>query len=187
MAILFALEGADSTLVYLPEEQDVRLLLQKSAAYADWEIFQDAESVRDYIKEKAPERKVHLVALDLKSDANCQKAVESHLKAFNGQLDILVNNSAQQLENNDVTTLSSKQWEDTFQLNMHSYFYVTKAALPSMKPGSSIINVCSINAFVGRPDLLDYTSTKGAIVSFTRGLSNQIISERQIRVNSIAP
>ncbi|THV00942.1 oxidoreductase, partial [Dendrothele bispora CBS 962.96] len=130
--------------------------------------------------------KVHLVSTDLKSESECQRAIDECIKTFS-RLDILVNNSAQQLENHDVTSLSSKQWEETFQLNVHSYYYTVKAALPHMKRGSSIINMASINAFVGRPDLLDYTSTKGALVSFTRGLSNQILGERMIRVNAIAP
>ncbi|ESK95688.1 short-chain dehydrogenase reductase family [Moniliophthora roreri MCA 2997] len=168
-AILFALEGADSTIVYVGKEQ------------------KDAEDTRDYIAKKTNgQRKIHLVQADLKSEAACKTAIDECLKAF-GRLDILVNNHAQQLENRDVTTLDSKQWEDTFKVNFHSFFYVVKAALPHMKKGSSIINMASINAFIGRPDLLDYTSTKGALVSFTRGLSNQILGERQIRVNAIAP
>jgi len=166
-AILFAIEGADSTICYLPAEQ------------------KDAEDVRDYVAQKTG-RKINLYPADLKSEAACIQAVEDHLKTF-GKLDVLVNNAAQQLENHDLTTLSSKQWEETFQINMHHMFYLCKAAVPHMPRGGSIINMCSINAFIGRPDLLDYTSTKGAIVSFTRGLSNQIISDKMIRVNSIAP
>lgn len=183
IAILFAIEGADSTIAYLPSEQ------------------KDAESVRDYVKEKTG-RTINFFAGDLKSEANCRAAVDSHIQALGG-LDILVNNAAQQLENHDITTLESKQWEETFQLNIHHYFYMSKAAIPHLSRGSSIINMCSINAFIGRPDLLDCewlyhlrshtlpdrnftkldTSTKGAIVSFTRGLSNQIISDKMIRVN----
>ncbi|GAW08493.1 short-chain dehydrogenase reductase family [Lentinula edodes] len=83
--------------------------------------------------------------------------------------------------------LTASQWEDTFALNIHSYFHITKAALPYMPRGGSIINMASINAFVGRDDLLDYTSTKGAVVSFTRGLSNQVVGEKGIRVNAIYP
>ncbi|KAF5362885.1 hypothetical protein D9758_007047 [Tetrapyrgos nigripes] len=168
-AILFALEGADNMIVYVPKEQ------------------KDAEDVRDYISKKTNgQRKVHLFATDLKSEAECKRSIDECIKTF-GRLDILVNNSAQQLENHDILTHDSKQWEDTFQLNIHSFYYTVKAALPHMKKGSSIINMASINAFIGRPDLLDYTSTKGAIVSFTRGLSNQIVTEKQIRVNAIAP
>jgi NAD(P)-dependent dehydrogenase (short-subunit alcohol dehydrogenase family) len=79
-----------------------------------------------------------------------------------------------------------EQWEFTFQTNIHPFFYLSKYVLPHMKSGSTIINNASINAYVGRPDLLDYTSTKGAIVSFTRGLSNQYVG-RGIRVNAVAP
>ena len=122
---MFAIEGADSTIVYLEREQ------------------KDAESVRDYVKQKTG-RKIHLVAADLKSEANCIRAVKSHIEEF-GKLDILVNNAAQQLENHDITTLDSKQWEDCFQLNINSYFYVCKAAISHMPAASSIINMCSIN------------------------------------------
>jgi len=170
IAILFAIEGAKGvSLNYLPKEE------------------KDAEDVKAYIEKKVEGKtKVHLFPTDLKEEKNCIAAVEAVVKEF-GSLDILVNNAAQQLENTDITTLPSDQWLDTFQINMHSYFYTSKAAIPHLKPGSSVINMCSINAFVGRPDLLDYTSTKGAIVSFTRGLSNQILADKQIRVNSIAP
>lgn len=86
----------------------------------------------------------------------------------------------------DIADLPEDQWVHTFNINIHAFFYVSKYALKHMKPGSTIINDASINAYVGRPDLLDYTSTKGAIVSFTRGLSNQYVS-KGIRVNAIAP
>lgn len=86
----------------------------------------------------------------------------------------------------NILDLPDEQWEHTFNINIHSYFYVCKAALKHMKKGSTIINNASINAYIGRPDLLDYTSTKGAIVSFTRGLSNQYVS-KGIRVNAVAP
>jgi NAD(P)-dependent dehydrogenase (short-subunit alcohol dehydrogenase family) len=86
----------------------------------------------------------------------------------------------------DIADLSEEQWEHTFNINIHSFFYMSKYALAHMKRGGVIINNASINAYVGRPDLLDYTSTKGAIVSFTRGLSNQYVS-KGIRVNAVAP
>ncbi|GAA5987537.1 hypothetical protein JCM10908_001998 [Rhodotorula pacifica] len=168
-AILAAYEGANVAIVYLPQEQ------------------QDAENVRNYINEKTQGiRKTLLLPLDLKSEANCIKAVQDTVANF-GRLDVLFNNAAQQLENHDLLTLDSKQWEDTFQLNMHSFFYMTKAAVPHLqKVKGSIVNNASVNAFVGRPDLLDYTSTKGAIVSFTRGCANQLAS-KDIRVNAVAP
>ncbi len=86
----------------------------------------------------------------------------------------------------DIADLSEEQWVHTFNTNIHSFFYVSKYALKHMKSGSTIINNASINAYIGRPDLLDYTSTKGAVVSFTRGLSNQYLS-KGIRVNAVAP
>ena len=86
----------------------------------------------------------------------------------------------------DIKDLSEDQWVHTFNINIHSYFYCAKYALEHMKSGATIINNASINAYIGRPDLLDYTSTKGAIVSFTRGLSNQYVS-KGIRVNAVAP
>lgn len=86
----------------------------------------------------------------------------------------------------DIADLSEDQWVHTFNTNIHSFFYISKYALVHMKAGSVIINNASINAYIGRPDLLDYTSTKGAIVSFTRGLSNQYIA-KGIRVNAVAP
>lgn len=86
----------------------------------------------------------------------------------------------------DIADLSEEQWEHTFNTNIHPFFYLSKYSLPHMKRGSTIINNASINAYIGRPDLLDYTSTKGAIVSFTRGLSNQVLS-KGVRVNAVAP
>jgi len=171
-AILFALEGADMTIVYKKEEQ------------------KDAEETKEYILQKTNNaRTIHLVATDLRQESNCISAIESHLSQFSNRLDILVNNAAQQLENSDVEMagLSASQWNDTFALNIHSYFHVTKAALPHMPRGGSIINMASINAFVGRDDLIDYTTTKGAVVSFTRALSNQVVGEKGIRVNAICP
>ncbi|KAJ3893039.1 oxidoreductase [Lentinula edodes] len=171
-AILFALEGADMTIVFKDGEEE------------------DAADTRNYIRQKTNNtRTIHLVSADLRNEANCINAIQSHLSHFSNQLDILVNNAAQQLENADtqMAGLTASQWEDTFALNIHSYFHITKAALPYMPHGGSIINMASINAFVGRDDLLDYTSTKGAVVSFTRGLSNQVVGEKGIRVNAICP
>lgn len=93
---------------------------------------------------------------------------------------------ADQMMVEDIADLSEDQWVHTFNTNIHPFFYVSKYALAHMKPGATIINNASINAYIGRPDLLDYTSTKGAIVSFTRGLSNQCLA-KGIRVNAVAP
>lgn len=167
-AILFAIEGAEVAISYQPREQ------------------KDAEDTQMYIQQKTG-KQIILLPADLKGEQANIDVIEKAQKAFGGKIDILVNNVAQQLENHKIEDLSSAQWEDTFQLNINSFFYATKAALKYMPRGSSIINMASVNAFIGRPDLLDYTSTKGAIISFNRGLSNQIAGDRQIRVNAIAP
>ncbi|KAK4197757.1 hypothetical protein QBC40DRAFT_231481 [Triangularia verruculosa] len=165
-AILFAMEGADSLIAYLPEEED------------------DAQETKKRVE--AYGQKCYLVSTDLRDRRNCQKVVDEAVKVFNGQIDILFNNAAYQMMVDDIKDLSEDQWVHTFNTNIHPYFYMAKYSLPYMKPGSTIINNASINAYSGRPDLLDYTSTKGAIVSFTRGLSNQQVG-KGIRVNAVAP
>ncbi|KAF7560868.1 hypothetical protein G7046_g3280 [Stylonectria norvegica] len=164
-AILFAMEGADSTIVYLPEEE------------------KDAQNTKKRVEEKGA--KCHLISLDLTERANCRKVVDFALEKM-GAIDILFNNAAYQMMVEDIKDLSEDQWVHTFNINIHSFFFIAKYALEHMESGSTIINNASINAYIGRPDLLDYTSTKGAIVSFTRGLSNQLIS-KGIRVNAVAP
>ncbi|KAK5628308.1 hypothetical protein RRF57_004023 [Xylaria bambusicola] len=164
-AILFAMEGADSFIAYLPDEQ------------------KDAEETKKLVE--ANGRKCHLFATDLTSKDNCKKVFEEAVKAM-GRVNILFNNAAYQMMINNIHDLSEDQWVHTFNTNIHSYFYLSKYVLPQMKRGDTIINNASINAYIGRPDLLDYTSTKGAVVSFTRGLSNQFVS-KGIRVNAVAP
>lgn len=164
-AILFAREGADSTIAYLPEEEE------------------DAQNTKKRVEELGA--KCHLFAADLAKGENCQKVVEFALEKM-GAIDILFNNAAYQMMVDDIADLSEEQWMHTFNVNIHSYFRVAKRALADMKPGSVIINNASINAYIGRPDLLDYTATKGAIVSFTRALSNQYLS-KGVRVNAVAP
>jgi len=165
IAILYAMEGADSFIAYLPEEE------------------KDAQETKRLVEEKG--RKCYLQATDLKERDNCKKLVETAVKEM-GEIDILVNNHAYQMMVKDIKDLSEDQWVHTFNTNIHPFFYLSKYTLPHMKKGSTIINNASINAYIGRPDLLDYTSTKGAIVSFTRGLSNQYVG-RGIRVNAVAP
>jgi len=165
VAVLYAMEGADSFIAYLPEEE------------------KDAQETKKMVEEKGA--KCYTFATDLKSRDNCKKTVEEAVKQMGG-IDILVNNHAYQMMVNDIKDLTEDQWEHTFQTNIHPFFYLSKYTLPHMKKGSTIINNASINAYVGRPDLLDYTSTKGAIVAFTRGLSNQYVG-RGIRVNAVAP
>ncbi|KAI0478859.1 short chain dehydrogenase [Xylariaceae sp. FL0804] len=164
-AILFAMEGADSFIVYLPDEE------------------KDAQETKKRVE--AYGRKCHLLSTDLAKKENCKKVVDEAVKAM-GSINILFNNAAFQMMVDDIKDLSEEQWEHTFNVNIHPMFYLAKYALPHMKRGSTIINNASINAYIGRPDLLDYTSTKGAIISFTRGLSNQYV-HRGIRVNAVAP
>ncbi|EKG21920.1 Short-chain dehydrogenase/reductase SDR [Macrophomina phaseolina MS6] len=165
VAILFAMEGADSFIAYLPQEES------------------DAQETKKKVEEKG--RKCHLFATDLTDKKNCKAVADKALETM-GAVNILVNNAAYQMMVNDIQELSEEQWEHTFNVNIHPYFYLSKYIIPHMKEGDTIINNASINAYIGRPDLLDYTSTKGAIVSFTRGLSNQYVS-KGIRVNAVAP
>ncbi|KAI8629456.1 short chain dehydrogenase [Xylariaceae sp. FL1651] len=164
-AILFAMEGADSFIAYLPDEE------------------KDAQETKKIVESHG--RKCHLHATDLTKKDNCKKLVDEAVNAMGG-VNILFNNAAYQMMINDIHDLSEDQWLHTFNTNIHPFFYLSKYVLPHMKRGDTIINNASINAYVGRPDLLDYTATKGAIVSFTRGLSNQFVS-KGIRVNAIAP
>jgi len=165
IAILFAMEGADSFIAYLPEEES------------------DAQDTKKHVEKYG--RKCHLYATDLKDKKNCKAVVEKALKEM-GAINVLVNNHAYQMMTENIEELSEEQWELTFATNIHPFFYLSKYTIPHMKRGDTIINNASVNAYIGRPDLLDYTSTKGAIVSFTRGLSNQYVS-KGIRVNAVAP
>jgi NAD(P)-dependent dehydrogenase (short-subunit alcohol dehydrogenase family) len=163
IAVLYAMEGADSFIAYLPQEEE------------------DAQETKRLVEEKG--QKCYTLALDLTDRANCKKVIDEAVKQMGG-IDILVNNHAYQMMVEDIKDLSEDQWVHTFNTNIHPFFYLSKYALPHMKKGSTIINNASINAYIGRPDLLDYTSTKGAIISFTRGLSNQYVG-RGIRVNAV--
>jgi NAD(P)-dependent dehydrogenase (short-subunit alcohol dehydrogenase family) len=165
IAILFAMEGADSLIVYRPEEETDALETQKEVE--KWG------------------KKCRLMAIDLTSKDNCQKVIDRALSEM-GHINILVNNAAYQMMQDDIFHISDEQWHKTFNTNIHPFFYLSKMVLSHMKSGDSIINNASINAYIGRPDLLDYTTTKGAIVAFTRGLSNQFCS-KGIRVNAVCP
>ncbi|KAL2853758.1 hypothetical protein BJY01DRAFT_56371 [Aspergillus pseudoustus] len=165
IAILYAMEGASSLIVYLPEEE------------------KDAQETKRRVEEIG--QKCYTLAVDLRTKENCKKVIETALKTLGG-IDILVNNAGTQAMIDDIQDLDESQWESTFDTNIHPVFYLSKYALPHLKSGSSIINCASVNPYIGRPDLLDYTSTKGAIVAFTRGLSNQQCS-KGIRVNAVCP
>lgn len=184
-AVLFAMEGADSFIVYLPSEEG------------------DAQETKKLVEKYG--QICHLFSSDLTKKENCQKVVDEAIKQM-GAINILFNNHAYQMMQNSIFDISDEQWEKTFNTNINcksalisdifafghslilhaAFFYVSKAALQHMKRGDVIINDASINAYIGRPDLLDYTSTKGAVVSFTRGLHNMFV-EKGIRVNAVAP
>jgi len=164
-AILFAMEGADSFIVYLDEEE------------------KDAQQTKERVEHYG--QKCYLYPTNLKKQENCKKVVEEALKQMGG-INILFNNAAYQMNIDTILDLTEEQWIHTFDTNIHPFFYLSKYTLPHMKKGDTIINNASVNAYVGRPDLLDYTSTKGAIVSFTRGLANQFVA-KGIRVNAVAP
>lgn len=166
IAILFAMEGADSAIVYLPEEET------------------DAQETKKLVEAHAG-RKCHLIATDITSPENCQRIVDFAREKL-GRINILVNNAAYQMVQKDITDLSIEQWHKTFSTNIDPFFYLSKLLVPQMQRGDTIINNGSINAYIGRPDLLDYTSTKGAIISFTRGLANQQV-KKGIRVNAVCP
>jgi NAD(P)-dependent dehydrogenase (short-subunit alcohol dehydrogenase family) len=140
VAILFAMEGANSVIGYLPEEE------------------KDAQETKKRVEEAGA--KAWLYATDIRSRENCQKLVDFALEQA-GRINILVNNAAYQKVIKDIHDLSYDQWHTTFDTNIHPYFYLAKMLLPQMRSGDTIINNGSINAYVGRPDLLDYTSTKG--------------------------
>jgi NAD(P)-dependent dehydrogenase (short-subunit alcohol dehydrogenase family) len=164
VARLFAQEGADVAIVYISEHQD-------------------AEAVRKDIEGYG--RKCLLLPGNIRDESFCKKAVEETVSKL-GHLDILVNNAATQTEQKSIEDISTDQLRETFETNIFSYFWFTKNALPHLKQGSSIINTTSVTAYRGSPSLLDYSSTKGAIVAFTRSLSAQLI-EKGIRVNGVAP
>jgi NAD(P)-dependent dehydrogenase (short-subunit alcohol dehydrogenase family) len=164
VAIAFAKEGADIAIAFLNEDEDA----------AETKTMVEAEGVRCIA-----------VAGDIGDKQYCDSLVRTVTNEF-GQLDILVNNAAEQHPQDDLTKISEEQLVRTFRTNIFSMFFLSQAALPHMKGGSTIINTASVTAYKGNPVLIDYTSTKGAIVSFTRALSQQL-ANKGIRVNAVAP
>lgn len=164
IAYLFAMEGADIVISYLNEHRDAN----------------ETKSNIDRIG-----RKCILIPGDLRDSSNCKLVVDEAINNF-GKIDILVNNCAVQYIKKSITDITDKQLEDTFRTNVFSYFYMARAVVPYLKPGSSIINTTSITAYKGNKDLIDYSSTKGAIVSLTRSLSSSLV-DKGIRVNGVAP
>ena len=164
VAVAFAREGADIAVVYYDEHDDAK----ETARLVE-------ESGRECL----------LIDGDIGKETFCCRAVKAAVKQF-GRLDILVNNAAEQHPQDSIADIDSEQLERTFRTNMFAMFYLVKAALPHLKAGSSIINTTSVTAYRGSPMLLDYSATKGAIVTFTRSLAMQLV-EKQIRVNGVAP
>ncbi len=164
VAIAFAREGADVLVAYLDEHEDAQELQQ--------------------LLEKEG-RRIVLVPGDLRDPKHCRAVIQRAVDDLGG-IDILVNNAAHQATFHDITEISDAEWETTFQTNIHAMFYLTKAAVPHMKPGSAIINTASVNSDMPNPTLLAYATTKGAIQNFTGGLA-QMLAEKGIRANAVAP
>jgi len=163
-AVLFAREGAEVALVYLEETEDARIT---------------ASAV------KAEGKEALLIRGDIGEKAFCDNVVGKVIEEF-GKLDVLVNNAAEQHPQEEITDISPEQLQHTFQTNLYGYFYMTQAAIPHLGEGASIVNTTSVTAYRGSPTLLDYSSTKGAIVAFTRALSGNL-ADKGIRVNAVAP
>jgi NAD(P)-dependent dehydrogenase (short-subunit alcohol dehydrogenase family) len=163
-AILLAKEGAKVAIVYLNEHAD-------------------ADETRSIIENYGSE--CLLIPGDISKEDFCKDAVQKTIDEY-GRIDVLINNAAEQHEAKEITDIETKNLVHTFEVNIFSMFYITKAALPHMKEGSTIINTTSVTAYKGSPELLDYSSTKGAIVAFTRSLSQNLV-KKNIRVNGVAP
>ena len=164
VAIAYAKEGADVAIVYLNEHED-------------------AEKTKQMVEQYG--RKCLCIPGDIGDEKFCQEAVQKTVQEF-GKLDILINNAAEQHPQPSIEDISAEQLERTFRTNIFGMFFLTKAALKHLKEGSAIINTTSVTAYKGNQQLLDYSSTKGAIVAFTRSLS-QSLAEKKIRVNGVAP
>ena len=164
VALAFAREGADVLIAYLNEHEDAR------------------ETAR--LVEEAGRRAI-LMPGDLAEPAHCRAIVERAVQEF-GRIDVLVNNAAFQMSHDSIEEIPDEEWDYTFQVNITAMFHTCKAAVKHMKPGASIINTTSINSDNPKPTLLAYAATKGAIANFTAGLA-QLLAEKGIRVNSVAP
>ncbi|MFD2923848.1 SDR family oxidoreductase [Halobacillus naozhouensis] len=164
VAIGYAKEGADIAISYLEEHEDAEITKEKIEAEGQRAI---------------------LIPGDVGEESVCRDSVTRTVQEL-GRLDILVNNAAEQHPTDDLLDISAEQLESTFKTNIYSMFHMTKAALPHLKSGSSIINTASVNPYTGNPQLVDYTATKGAVVAFTRSMAKQLV-EKGIRVNGVAP
>jgi len=164
VSIHFAKEGADIAIVYLDEDVD-------------------AKETKKLVE--AAGRKCLLIKGDIKKNTFCRKAVEKVITEY-GKLNILVNNAGMQFPEKDVKNISQEQLETTFRTNIFAYFYFAEAALEYLKEGDCIINTTSVTAYRSSPSLIDYSSTKGAITTFTRSLATNL-TKKNIRVNGVAP
>jgi NAD(P)-dependent dehydrogenase (short-subunit alcohol dehydrogenase family) len=164
VAIAFAREGADVLISYLNEHDD-------------------ANDTAELVRKEG--RKAVLVAGDLTDPAHCREVIDRAVGEF-GRIDVLVNNAAYQMTHETLEEVTDEEWEHTFATNIGAMFRLCKAALPHMKAGASIINTSSVNSDQPKPTLLPYATTKGAIANFSAGLA-QMVGERGIRVNSVAP
>ena len=164
VALAYAREGADVVVGHLSETQD-------------------AEETGRLVE--ASGRSCLLFAGDLADPQTCRRIVQEAVDRF-GRIDVLVNNAAHQMTFEAITDIPDEEWDKTFRTNIHAMFYLTKAAVPHMQPGSAIINTTSVNADTPKPTLLAYATTKGAIQNFTGGLS-QLLADKGIRANCVAP
>jgi NAD(P)-dependent dehydrogenase (short-subunit alcohol dehydrogenase family) len=165
VAVLFAREGADVAIGHLAEE--------------------DTDAAETVKLVEAEGRRCLTLPGDVGDESFCRQAVERVVREL-GRLDVLVNNAAEQHTTDSISEISAEQLERTFRTNIFAMFFMTKAALPHLREGSAIVNTTSVTAYQGNPSLLDYSSTKGAIVAFTRSLSQQLV-DKGIRVNAVAP
>jgi NAD(P)-dependent dehydrogenase (short-subunit alcohol dehydrogenase family) len=164
VALAFAREGADVLISYLDEHED-------------------AEESKRWVEQAG--RRCVLVPGDIADPAHCRAIIQRAMDEF-GRIDILVNNAAYQMTRESLEEIPDEEWDRTFQVNITAMFHLCKAAVPHMKPGASILNTTSINSDKPKPTLLPYAATKGAIANFSAGLA-QLLAEKGIRVNSVAP
>lgn len=168
VAIAFAREGADLLISYLDDMED-----------------EDAADTQKHVE--AAGRRCLLVKGDITDEEHCQSLIDKTMKEF-GRLDVLVNNAAFHMAREKIEDIPSDEWRHTFDVNVHAIFYLCKAAVPHMKPGSSIINTTSVNTFDPSINLLPYAATKAAIENYTANLSQILLEQaRGIRVNAVAP
>ena len=165
-AIAFAREGADVAIGYLPDEQE------------------DAEEVANYIREAG--RKAVLLPGDISSEAFCQKLIADAVQQLGG-LDILVNNAGMMGKTEGILETSTERFDKLMKTNVYALFWITKAALPHLKPGASIINTTSVQGYDPSPNIFDYAMTKAAIANFTKGLSTPLMEKHGVRINAVAP